>query len=247
MNAFNDELSSSQLTSGAPKDETVIGAVSRSGAEEPIPVPMPLLTKLIHSLAFAFSALLSPYLVIPAGTVGIVATVSSTRSDFYTWTTLSILFSTAIPAAYVVIQILRGKITDVHVMEREQRGGPFGVALASSLVGAIVLRIIDAPAMVWGIGVVLFFNGLVMLWITKYWKISIHVSVLSATIVTALWMVHSIPWWHLAWMIPALIWARVVRGRHTLQQGLAAVVVACTMTLSILYTIRVLQTLALGK
>src|SRR5688500_6009709 len=90
-----------------------------------------------QSVAFTLSAVLSPYLVIPVGTVAIVASVSYTRREWLIWTMLSVLFSTVIPALYVLIQVWRGRITDIHVMEREQRGGPFLVAILSSAVGAL--------------------------------------------------------------------------------------------------------------
>lgn len=194
-------------------------------------------TSLAATVAFALSALMSPYLVIPVGTVGIVASTSATRADFLRWTFLSVFFSTVVPALYVVIQIARGKITDVHVMEREQRGGPFTVALVSSVVGALALRQLKAPVEVWGIGLVLFVNGLVMLQITKIWKISMHVAVLSATILAALTMIEGVSPLALVWMVPALIWARVSRGRHTIWQGIAACVVSCALTAAILYLI----------
>jgi hypothetical protein len=192
---------------------------------------------LAGTIAFALSALMSPYLVIPVGTVGIVASTSASRNDFLRWTILSVFFSTVVPALYVVIQIMRGKITDVHVMEREQRGGPFTVALVSSVIGALIIRQLGAPAEVWGVGLVLFVNGFVMLQITKFWKISMHVAVLSATILAALVMIEGVSPWALIWMVPALIWARVSRKRHTLQQGIAACGVSCILTYAVLYLI----------
>jgi hypothetical protein len=140
------------------------------------------------------------------------------------------LFSTAIPAFYVVVQILRGKITDVHVMEREQRGGPFFVAVASSAVGAFTLRFLGAPPEVWGIGLVLMLNGIILSWITTFWKISMHVAVLSASVLSVLVMVKGVNIWSLVWMIPALMWARATRGRHSIWQGLAGCAVACAIT-----------------
>jgi hypothetical protein len=186
--------------------------------------------QIYSSLAFAFSALLSPYLVIPVGTIVIVASQSAGTRQFVLWTGLSILFSTAIPAFYVVVQILRGKITDVHVMEREQRGGPFFVAVASSAVGAFTLRFLGAPPEVWGIGLVLMLNGIILSWITTFWKISMHVAVLSASVLSVLVMVKGVNIWSLVWMIPALMWARATRGRHSIWQGLAGCAVACAIT-----------------
>ena len=198
-------------------------------------MPRPPLTQMKQSLAFALSALLSPYLVIPVGTVAVVASVSFSRQEWLIWTLLSIFFSTVIPALYVLIQVWRGKITDIHVMEREQRGGPFLVAIFSSAIGALVLRLLGADVAVWGIGVVSAANGLVLFWISGRWKISMHVSVLSSMILAAVMMIDGISLWNLAWLVPALIWARVTRGRHTVWQGIAGCVIACSLTAGLLW------------
>lgn len=188
-----------------------------------------------QTLAFALSAFLSPYLVIPVSTVAVVASVSYSRRESLIWTLFSVLFSTVIPALYVIIQIWREKITDVHVMEREQRGGPFLVAIFSSAIGALVLRTLGADVAIWGIGVVLAVNGLVLFWISAHWKISMHVAVLSSTILAVTMMIEGVALWKLAWLVPALIWARITRGRHTLWQGIGGCVVACSLTAGILW------------
>lgn len=195
-----------------------------------VPLPQPLPVTIYQGAAFALSALLSPYLVIPAGTVGIVASQPASKRQLILWTSLSVFFSTAVPALYVVIQILRGKITDVHVMEREQRGGPFLVGILSSFAGAVVLRLINAPPGVWSIMIVLAVNGTILLGITSFWKISMHVAVLSATVLAALLVIPDVGGWRLLCLIPALIWARVTRKRHTISQGVSACLVACAVT-----------------
>ena len=110
--------------------------------------------------AFALSAVLSPYLVIPGAPFGIVANQhvphgQNARRTLWMWSALSVFFSTVIPALYVVAQVLRGKITDVHVMEREQREGPFLVAILSSAVGAWAVKQFGAPYPVWSLNMVL--------------------------------------------------------------------------------------------
>lgn len=216
-------------------------AAAESGAT--VPVPQPLWIAVYQSVAFALSALLSPYLVIPVGTVGVVASQRLSWRGFILWTGLSVFFSTIVPALFVLFQIWRGKITDVHVMEREQRGGPFLVAILSSGLGAMILYKLHAPTAVWEIGVVLAINGLVLFWITAYWKISMHVAVLSSTVLAAMMIVPDISQigaWRLLLMVPALIWARVTRKRHSLGQGVAACFVAGGITWTTLYSIRYL-------
>ena len=188
--------------------------------------------RFLDGIAFLFSALLSPYLVIPFGTVGIVYVQSSSRRQFLLWTFVSVLFSTIVPALYVVLQIWRGKITDVHVMEREQRSGPFVVAVISSALGALVLHMMGAPRVVWGIGLVLLVNGVVLLWITTWWKISMHVAVLSSVVVACAVMIPALNFWSFVWLIPALMWARWMRGRHTVWQGLGGCFISCALTVA---------------
>jgi hypothetical protein len=208
---------------------------SENNGPDAVPVPLPPLQHFKQSVAFALSALLSPYLVIPVGTVAVVASVSFSKREWLIWTLLSILFSTGVPAMYVLIQVWRGRITDIHVMEREQRGGPFLVAILSSAVGAFVLRTLGANVAVWGVGVVLAANGLVLFWISAHWKISMHVAVLSSTILAAVMMIDGIALWNLAWMVPALIWARVTRGRHTIWQGIGGCAVSSVLTAGVLW------------
>ena len=183
-----------------------------------------------QSTAFALSAVLSPYLVLPIGTAGIIGSITQPRNTFVLYTLVSVFFSTILPALYVVFEVWRGRITDVHIMDRAQRGGPFLVAILSSAVGAAVLRGMGAPSDVWGISAVLAFNGALLTVITSYWKISMHVAVLSATVTAALFMIPQDTPWPLLALIPALMWGRVTRGRHTIWQGVAGALVAAVIT-----------------
>ena len=188
-------------------------------------------------LKFAFwvSALFSPYLVIPFGTVALVASVTRTREDFFLWTSLTILFTTLIPVVFIIVQILRGKITDVHVMERQQRNGPFLVAVLSAAIGALVMKFFGARLEIWGVALVFAINGLVLYVITARWKISIHVAVLSAAILAGAVMIPNLDWRLAGWTIPLIIWARYVRKRHTAWQGLMGFIVAIFITSASIY------------
>ena len=186
-------------------------------------------TSLPHRLAFWLSAILSPYIVIPVGTLGILY-VRSDPSQFFLWAGISIFFSTVLPALYVVAGIFRGTITDVHVMERGQRGGPFAVAVVGGFLAAYFLRILHAPPSVWGLSLILGVNGLFIWAITSFTKISVHVSVLSATVLGAIILHPELNPWTLLWMLPALIWARQARGRHSVWQGIGGCLLASVVT-----------------
>jgi hypothetical protein len=180
-------------------------------------------------MAFLLSAILSPYLVIPIGSLGIIYG-RSLPSQFWLFALISVFFSTVMPALYVLLGMARGTITDIHVMERGQRGGPFLVAIGGGFAAGYILWRLHAPPSVWGLSVLLSINGLVIWAITWFTKISVHVSVLSATVLGAIIFHPQIRPWSLLWMIPALIWARTRRGRHSVWQGAGGCLVASVVT-----------------
>jgi hypothetical protein len=194
-------------------------------------------------VAFALSAVLSPYLVIPVGTFGILY-ARSPQEQFWLWVAISIFFSTVLPALYVIAGVALGRITDVHVKERGQRTGPFMVAIVGGFVSAYILHRIHAPVSVWGLSILLSVNGLVITAITTFTKISVHVSVLSATVLGAICFHTELnPWWVL-WMIPLLIWARQKRGRHSVWQGIGGAVIATVVTAATLIALGIGERIA---
>ena len=212
--------------------------------DHPPPAPQTLPQKISDALAFFLSAVLSPYIVIPVGTLYLVWARSRAQPElFWPWLGVSLFFSTILPVLFILYGIWRGTITDVHVMERTQRGGPFVVAILGSFVAAIVLHEMDAPRSVWALSAILAVNGLAMLFITNYTKISIHVAVLSATVLGASILEPLIHPMMLVWLIPALMWGRWRRGRHTWAQGIMGCVVACVLTAGTIASIGLVQRL----
>ncbi|PQV62567.1 hypothetical protein B1R32_1284 [Abditibacterium utsteinense] len=232
-------LSNADLT---PDDEKPAADVAETvdvvaeGLAGELGVPAPPRRTPADSLAFVLSAVLSPYLVIPFGTLGIIY-ARSPSEKFLLWAAISIFFSTALPVIYVLIGMARGTISDVHVMERSQRGGPFAVAILGGFVAAYVLHRLQASPSVWGLSLLLSINGLVIGIITTFTKISVHVSVLASTVLCAAILHPELsPYW-LLWMIPALIWARTKRGRHSAWQGIGGALVALLVTSATLYAL----------
>ena len=240
-------MSLSSRARGASADPGSLQASPLSpGPEHPEHSPPPTetaLQKASDGLAFFLSAALSPYIVIPVGTIYLVYARSTSPDKFWTWLSISLFFSTILPVLFIIWGIFRGTITDIHVMEKTQRGGPFVVAIVGSLIAALALRYLGAPTSVWGLSAILAVNGLAMLFITNYTKISIHVAVLSATVLGASILEPATHAKTLLWLIPILMWGRWRRGRHTWIQGVMGCVVASILTAATIGSIGLAQRL----
>ncbi len=189
--------------------------------------------RVAHLAAATISVAASPFLVLPLFAGLITARYSPDIGRFLLWTALSGFFSTGITLLYIVVRVRSGQISDIHVMHREQRGGPFGVALASSAAGALVLHLVGAPLPVVVLGVATVANGVVFALITLRWKISMHPSVFAAAVLSAAYLLDGAWAWLLA-LLPVIVWARIRRTRHSAAQGIVAVGLALAITFLIL-------------
>jgi hypothetical protein len=181
-------------------------------------------------LALLISVLGSPFLTPVYTAVAIVWTLAESRNQLMVWTGLIFFFFVGIALSFVVIQVLRGKISDVHVSEQSQRQGPFAVAVCSSMVGSLGLYWLEVPWTLIALGSSFAVQGIIFGLLTRCDKISMHVAV-AASCLTALvllfgWM--AIPF---IGLLPIQGWARMRRGRHTLAQVVAGALLAPVLTL----------------
>ena len=72
-------------------------------------------------------------------------------------------------------------------------------------------------------------NAVVIAIVTQFWKISVHMTMLSsiATVVVILFGIKF--WWLYLFLIP-LAWARIHRHRHTIWQAVTGSLVAFVLT-----------------
>ena len=136
------------------------------------------------------------------------------------WTVLGVVFAPLLPLLHLLRQVRRGAVTDRHVQQREQRPRILLIALASGLVGLLLLAVLGAPP---GL-VALLASGaaalVVALLITLRWKISVHVGAVAG-IVTICAILLGPPALALLPLVALVAWARVELGAHTPAQAIA--------------------------
>jgi len=170
-------------------------------------------------LAFLLSVVLSPFLVVPFFCVVLAREVARTQNEFYLLSFLCTVFSIGVPMAYIAWHVWHGNITDMHVREREQRSAPYRAGILGLGSLSLVLYAIDGPIELTRVALVMCLQGFVFERINRRTKISMHTGVLAAMLGCAIEICRWSPM--CLWSLLPLIWARTVRKRHHVLQGLA--------------------------
>jgi hypothetical protein len=152
------------------------------------------------------------------------------------WAGIYIALVCVLPSAYVGVMVLTGSITDLHMRVRAQRYRPFIFSIITTVIALFALRAAGAPPFMLVFTLITLVQIVVMLSITLYWQISMHMmSVTSAMLALgALYglsgLLVSAP------MIPLVGAARYALKRHTLAQLIAGSLLGGGLTM-LLYTL----------
>ena len=138
-------------------------------------------------------------------------------------------FATFLPLMMIYGLSKLGLISDFFVSEREQRTTPLLGAIVSYLVGGLVLWALKAPGVVTALMFCYVGNTLVMLLITRRWKVSVHASGLAGP---ATVLILTLGMWagiFFALLLP-VGWARVRLRAHTPTQVVVGALVTVIAT-----------------
>lgn len=152
--------------------------------------------------------------------VGVVLVALKTaETGAWEWALFFGVVAVMLPLLYVVWEVHRGHISDVHVPEREQRFRPSLVALVASTAVWIIFALYPAPPLFRTLALANGLQTLVFFVITLRWKISLHSAAAGGLTVLGITVLSSTGLW-LALSVPLIVWARVRLHRHTLAQTL---------------------------
>jgi membrane-associated phospholipid phosphatase len=153
------------------------------------------------------------------------------------WGGIAALFASVLPYALILRGVRQGRLSDKNLSLREQRIRFGVVAIASVLLGLVLLAAFDAPAemvaLVASVAV-----GVACGWvITLWWKISVHAAI-AAGAATVLLVVFG-PALLAVWPLVAVIaWSRVQIGDHTAAQVLAGVTLGVVVNATVFTLLR---------
>jgi membrane-associated phospholipid phosphatase len=169
---------------------------------------------------------IAPLIAIPLFVVINYFTIK--EPNFYLITLLSIFFAGLLPIITSFLWIQSKKI-EIDMPKKEDRTYPLLMVIISYLMGVIVLYAIHAPPITIVLMFCYFSNTVIVLLISKYWKISIHSMGVAGPSAAIIYVFGGIGL-YFTLIIPLVMWSRVYLKRHNLIQVTAGALFGFFMT-----------------
>lgn len=150
----------------------------------------------------------------------LVLTLSSSTTGAWRWAVFVGVMTVLLPSAYVVWQVYRGQISDLHLVNREERLKPYLVTVVAALVGWAICIVWPAPADFRMLAFASSLQAILFMIITLRWKISLHSAAAGSLTVLSVSAL-STSGLYFALAVPLIAWARVRLHRHTFMQTVA--------------------------
>lgn len=167
---------------------------------------------------------------------------------------ISVAFFCVVPLLALLWAVREGRAATLEVRDRTRRRVPMLLTVASYIVGIVLLgaTVSTARDVLVAFAVIYPVNTLILIGITHWWKISIHMAGLAA-FVSGLLFVALVAWrdlpsdWEaaltlattapLVLLLPLLMWARVRARAHTVAQVVAGAAFGLFVPLAELYVL----------
>ncbi len=134
--------------------------------------------------------------------------------------------------AYVASGVKAGKWSDHHVSNRHQRHTPLLVGLVCIATASVLLAVVHAPRELLALVLSQLVGLVVVMTITRFWKVSVHSSA-SGGLVGILIVMFG--FWALLGVVPLAVvaWSRTVLDAHTWPQVIVGAASGATVALTV--------------
>jgi membrane-associated phospholipid phosphatase len=150
-------------------------------------------------------------------------------NDFLVVTLICVVFATILPITTVTLWINREGI-DVDITDRKKRKLPLVFAISSYLMGFLILYAMGAPVITTTLMFCYFSNTLIVLFITFYWKISLHAMGVAGP-TAAMIYAFGYPGMLFGLIIPIVMWSRVKLKKHSIGQVIGGAAYGLVVTM----------------
>ncbi len=149
------------------------------------------------------------------------------------WALVTVGLTVVMPTLDLLYRLRSRRITDFQIMLRTERLAPLLVTLTWAGIALVAALIFAAPSGVTVALSVAFVNGVVLISITYWWKISFHTATLTASVLVLAQQLGQVALLGFL-LVLAVGWSRVRLGRHTAAQVLAGIAVSLLATSAVL-------------
>jgi membrane-associated phospholipid phosphatase len=214
-----------------------------AGAPDEAAAPFPTDEKtytLRDGVARVLSAAFQPTLTSTYLLLGVSFLAAPSPVSALAWFLILALIASGLPYAYLLIQVARGRLSDIQVAIREQRLWPLVVGLLCTSVAFTVALLAGAPTKLAVTILVGLVCGVILTVVTLWWKISLHSATLAGATVVLLWVWSAWGWVGLP-LTFAVGWSRVVLRRHTPAQVVGGAAVAAVVSPLVIVVARLVE------
>ena len=187
---------------------------------------------MITSIARIFNPLLSPVFAFTL-LLALIPAVSDRDLRLIYWL-ISCLFSSGLIFVYISYLKYKRVIKSTELIDREHRISPLTFAVISYALGYLLLTVLNAPPIVRGLMFCYVTTSVLVLMITRRWKISMHTTAIANATMALVY--------HWGWtvlpvlgLIPIVAAARIKTQRYDLLQVSAGALLGSIMTMLQLY------------
>jgi len=145
------------------------------------------------------------------------------------WTGFHVAIAVAFPLSMLFMMHGRGEVDDIELTNLRQRQSPLLLTTLATGFSLFVLETAVAPALLVRLTLAYTILGLVLVFVSRRWKISVHCAGVAVA-GTVIWQLHGSPLWF-ATGVATMAGARVALGRHTVAQTLAGSLLGSLLTL----------------
>jgi membrane-associated phospholipid phosphatase len=183
----------------------------------------------VVEFARSLSTIFNPFLCVTALCVIVSHVYSASTVRFWELSFAALFFFTIAPVLCIFYLYLSGRISDFDMSDRYERRRAFLSFVMVDLAAAIVLTLSHAPvplvAIAWGY----FSATVVIMVITRWWKISTHAFGVTGPFAIMFVLFGLAPLPYVA-IVPLVWWARVYLRAHTIAQVFAGAALAVIST-----------------
>ncbi len=176
------------------------------------------------------SNIFSPVVVAPGAIAILVSQAGLPGANRMTIWLVVFFFASIVPVVTLMWLRHRGVITDLNISQRDQRFTPLLIVLLSYGAAFIFVEWLQADNITRGLVFCSLTNIIIISFIIRYWKISIHAFGLTSPL-AALWVLWNAYAWPMALLTALVGTSRVILKAHTPSQVVVGSVLGFALTI----------------